>query len=62
MAPFDRKHSVEGVIKMLRLENLKKSYDGKTVLKDISLQIDDGEIVSILGPSGCGGHVKIRLS
>ena len=45
MAPFDRKHSVEGVIKMLRLENLKKSYDGKTVLKDISLQIDDGEIV-----------------
>lgn len=39
---------------MLKLENLKKSYDGKTVLKDISLEIEEGEIVSILGPSGCG--------
>lgn len=39
---------------MLKLENLKKSYDGKTILKDISLEIEDGEILSILGPSGCG--------
>ena len=46
---------------MLRLENLKKSYDGKTVLKDISLQIDDGEIVSILGPSGCGKTTLLNL-
>ena len=47
---------------MLKLENLKKTYDGRTVLENISLEIGDGEIVSILGPSGCGGHVKIRLS
>ena len=46
---------------MLRLENLKKSYDGKTVLKDISLQIGDGEIVSILGPSGCGKTTLLNL-
>lgn len=46
---------------MLRLENLKKSYDGKIVLKDISLQIDDGEIVSILGPSGCGKTTLLNL-
>lgn len=47
---------------MLILKNIKKSYDGVTILHDINLEIKDGEIVSILGPSGCGGHVKIRLS
>ncbi len=39
---------------MLKLENLKKSYDGRIVLTDISLEIEEGEIVSILGSSGCG--------
>lgn len=39
---------------MLELKNIKKSYDGVTVLKNIDLTISDGEIVSILGPSGCG--------
>ena len=38
---------------MLKLQNIKKSYDGTTVLDGISLEIPDGEIVSILGPSGC---------
>lgn len=31
-----------------------KSYDGVSVLKEISLEIGDSEIVSILEPSGCG--------
>ena len=30
---------------MLELRNLKKSYDGTVVLKDITLDIEDGEIV-----------------
>ena len=33
---------------MLQLEHVKKSYDGVTILEDISLDIEDGEIVSIL--------------
>ena len=37
---------------MLELKNVKKSYDGTVVLKNISLDIGEGEIVSILGPSG----------
>lgn len=37
---------------MLKLQNIKKSFDGKEVLKDISIEVGDGEIVSILGPSG----------
>ena len=35
---------------MLELEHIQKSFDGVPVLKDISLQVADGEIVSILGP------------
>ena len=47
---------------MLQLKNISKSYDGVSILKNINLEIEEGEIVSILGPSGSGGHVKIRLS
>ena len=46
---------------MLKLEKIKKSYDGKTVLKDISFKIEDGEIVSILEPSGCGKTTLLNL-
>lgn len=35
---------------MLKLEHISKSFDGVTVLNDISLEVQDGEIVSILGP------------
>lgn len=46
---------------MLELQNLKKSYSGKTILRDISLEIGDGEIVSILGPSGCGKTTLLNM-
>lgn len=39
---------------MLKIEQLKKVYGSTTILNKISLDIDDGEIVSILGPSGSG--------
>ena len=46
---------------MLELKNVKKSYDNVTILKDINLEIEDGEIVSILGPSGCGKTTLLNL-
>ncbi|MCI7657793.1 ABC transporter ATP-binding protein [Anaerotignum sp.] len=46
---------------MLELKNIKKSYDGATILKNIDLTISDGEIVSILGPSGCGKTTLLNL-
>ena len=39
---------------MLKLENISKSFDGVKILEDISLSINEGEIVSILGSSGSG--------
>lgn len=46
---------------MLEIKNLKKSYDGNTILQDINLNIEEGEIVSILGPSGCGKTTLLNL-
>ena len=46
---------------MLKLENIKKSYDDTTVLDGINLENQDGEIVSILGPSGCGKTTLLNL-
>ncbi|MGN1382006.1 MAG: ABC transporter ATP-binding protein [Eubacterium sp.] len=46
---------------MLELQNIGKQFDGRTVLHDINLQIDNGEIVSILGPSGCGKTTLLNM-
>lgn len=39
---------------MLKIKNIKKSYDGVTILNNITLDVEEGEIISILGPSGSG--------
>ena len=39
---------------ILRAEHLMKSYSGKKVVKDISLELKQGEIVGLLGPNGAG--------
>lgn len=39
---------------ILKAENLKKSYGGRAVVNDISLQVGVGEIVGLLGPNGAG--------
>lgn len=46
---------------MLHLENISKSFDGVQILHDISLDVDTGEIVSILGPSGCGKTTLLNM-
>jgi lipopolysaccharide export system ATP-binding protein len=40
--------------KILQASNLKKSYGQKSVIKDVSLQIKQGEVVGLLGPNGAG--------
>ena len=38
----------------LQAENLKKKYGRKTVVKDVSLQMESGQIIGLLGPNGAG--------
>jgi lipopolysaccharide export system ATP-binding protein len=38
----------------LEATNLKKSYSGRTVVKDVSLKVKQGEVVGLLGPNGAG--------
>lgn len=38
----------------IRIENISKSFDGDKIIDNISINVEEGELVSILGPSGCG--------
>src|SRR5674476_1268600 len=38
----------------LRAEHLVKKYRSRTVVKDVSLELEQGEIVGLLGPNGAG--------
>jgi len=46
--------------KLLKVQGLNKSFKEKQVLKDISFQIKEGQIVAILGPSGAGKTTLLR--
>jgi len=45
----------------VHVKNLIKSFDGTGVLKDVSFDIRDGEMVSLLGESGCGKSTTLRI-
>lgn len=45
---------------LLEVKNLKKSFGDNVVLKDISLSVDKGEVLSIIGPSGSGKSTLLR--
>lgn len=42
------------MMKLLELNHVEKSFDELEVLKDISMSVEEGEIVSVIGPSGSG--------
>lgn len=45
----------------LKVEHIYKSFDGNKVLKDINIEIQEGELVSLLGPSGCGKTTLLKV-
>ena len=45
---------------MIRIEHLRKEYANVTPLEDVSVEIRDGEIISVIGPSGTGKSTLLR--
>ncbi len=45
---------------MLKVENIKVSFDGIQVLDECALEVGEGEIVVLLGPSGCGKSTLLK--
>ena len=45
---------------MIKIEHLKKEYSNVTPLKDVSVEIHDGDVISVIGPSGTGKSTLLR--
>ena len=47
---------------ILEMSGIQKSFGGLEVLKDITLHVDSGEVVSVIGPSGSGKSTLLRCA
>ena len=45
----------------LQLKNLYKKYQNNTVVNNFNIDVEKGELISILGPSGCGKTATLRM-
>lgn len=56
MSNKNEKHNV-----LISFQNVSKSYDGKVVLEQFSLDIHKGEFITVIGTSGCGKTTALKM-
>ena len=45
----------------IRFEAVGKSFQGLEVVRDLNLEVADGEFLVLVGPSGCGKSTSLRM-
>ncbi|MEJ2558730.1 MAG: ABC transporter ATP-binding protein [Anaerolineae bacterium] len=46
---------------LIRLENLRKEFNGLVAVEGLDLEVSEGEFICFLGPSGCGKTTTLRM-
>lgn len=46
---------------LVRLDHVTRRFDGRTAIENVSLEVDRGEVVSLMGPNGAGKSTVLRL-
>lgn len=46
---------------VIQLTGISKSFDGKSIIENLDLNVNHGEFLTILGPSGCGKTTVLRM-
>ncbi|HOK50199.1 MAG TPA: ATP-binding cassette domain-containing protein, partial [Sedimentibacter sp.] len=49
-------------MKLLEIRNLQKSFGNLKVIKDFSMEVEEGQVVAIIGPSGSGKSTLLRCA
>ncbi len=59
---FDRRNARANASPLLSIENVTIRYEARTVLRNVSLDVNPGEVLALIGPNGVGKSTLIRAS
>ncbi|CEO26327.1 ATP-binding cassette domain-containing protein [Paraclostridium sordellii] len=46
---------------IIKMKHIKKTYDNKVIIKDLNLDINKGEFITVIGSSGCGKTTVLKM-